>query len=116
MNKRIRYTVVLAAPNFPYQAVLERLGPSLGEHFAGACCEPVDGIWSEDGDEYKAVYLPGRREPGMRIVLSVMPVVGSAALATLESLLKEVKRELGLAIRWVHVEEEEVCARHFCLD
>lgn len=115
MNKRIRFTVIFSAPNFPYDEVLRRLGPKLGEHFSGACCEPVDGIWSEDGHEYKSAYLPGRCEPGMRIVLSVMPGQRSAALTTLESLLEALKCELKLAIQWVHVEEEEVSARHFRL-
>lgn len=116
MNERIRLTVIFSAPAFPYSAVLDALAPALGVHFSGACCTPVDGVWSADGSEFKDRYQAGQQEPGMRIVLTLMPAQRDAALVTLQGLLQTLKRELALAISWVHVEEETVRARHFLLD
>ena len=115
MSKRIRFTVIFSAPAFPYKAVLDWLGPKLGEAFSGACCEAIDGFWSADGEEDKAQFLPGQYEAGMRVLVSVTPERREAALFELQTLLQAMKDALDLPLQWIHVEEEEVIARHFRL-
>lgn len=113
--KRIRYTVTLSARSFPYQAALAYLAPQLGQHFAGACCRPVDGIWSADGHLYQAHYDHVVQEPGMQILISVLPEQKASAYQRLQTMLQALKQDLALDIDWVHVESEEVEAGHFQL-
>jgi len=115
MNKRIRLTVIFSAPDFPYQEVLDYLGPTLGQLFAGACCQPIDGIWSEDGEHEKAQYQMGQQEKGMKILLSVTPDKQEQAKQQVQAMLQVLKTQLNLAIFWVHIEQEEVFAHHIRL-
>lgn len=113
--KRIRYTVTLSAPSFPYQQVLAYLTPHLGELFAGACCRPIDGIWAADGHLYKSHYQGIVQEPGMQILISVLPEQKALAYEHIQSMLQALKQDLALALDWVHVESEAVEAGHFQL-
>jgi hypothetical protein len=115
MNKRIRLTIIFSAPDFPYQTALDWLSPKLGQLFAGACCQPIDGIWSEDGEHDKDLYQMGNQEKGMKILLSVMPDKQDKAKQQIQELLQALKSELNLSICWVHIEQEEVFAHHFQL-
>ncbi|MDO7083990.1 hypothetical protein WNY51_13830 [Pseudocolwellia sp. AS88] len=116
MNKRIRFTIIFSTPNFPYQSVMDWLSPKLGELFAGACCQPIDGIWSEDGEHDKEVYQAGVQEKGMKILLSVTLDKEEQAKLQIKQLLQGLKQSLNLPISWVHIEQEEVFARHIQLD
>lgn len=113
--KRIRYTVTLSAPVFPYQNILAYLTPHLGQHFAGACCRPIDGIWSTEGHLYQSHYDHVAQEPGMQILISVLPEQKTAAYQQIQIMLQALKRDLMLDLDWVHVESEEVEAGHFQL-
>jgi len=115
-NSRIRLTIILSAIDFPYQQVLAYLVPRLGKAFAGATCQPVDGIWSPDGFLDKQLYQSGEYEPGIQICLSVLPNEETRALNLVKSLVSELKTELSLSIHWVHVEIETIVAAHFSLD
>lgn len=115
MNKRIRLTIIFSAPNFPYQKVLDCLSPKLGQLFAGACCQPVDGIWSEDGEHEKALYQSGQQEKGMKILLSVTPDKQEQAKQQIQAMLQALKITLSLPIYWVHIEQEEVFSHHIKL-
>lgn len=113
--KRIRYTVTLSAPSFPYQEVLAYLAPPLGELFAGACCRPIDGIWSAEGHLYQSHYAHIVQEPGMQILISVLPEQKASAYQHIQSLMLSLRQDLSLDLDWVHVESEEVEAGHFQL-
>ncbi|MCM2680825.1 hypothetical protein [Echinimonas agarilytica] len=115
MNKRIRLTIIFSADTFPYASVLEFMTPRLSQLFAGACCQPIDGIWSEDGEEDKSSYHLGQQESGMKVILSIMPDKIELAQQHIQQLLQELKDDLNIAIKWVHVEQEEVTAHHFKL-
>jgi len=115
MNKRIRFTIIFSAPDFPYQEVLNWLSPKLGELFAGACCQAIDGIWSEDGDQNKANYQKGKIEKGMKILLSVIPDRQEQSKQQIQKIFQELKKELNLPICWIHLEQEEIAAHHFHL-
>ncbi|HDZ07970.1 hypothetical protein [Pseudohongiella sp.] len=113
--KRIRYTVTLSSPSFPYQESLVSLAPHLGKHFAGACCRPIDGIWAAEGHLYKSHYEGVVQEPGMQILISVLPEQKALAYQHIQSMIQTLKKDLALEIDWVHVESEEVEAGHFQL-
>lgn len=113
--KRIRYTVTLSALSFPYQEILAYLAPHLGQHFAGACCRPIDGVWSAEGHLYQSQYKNIAQEPGMQILISVLPEQKADAYQKIQLMLKSLKKDLALEIDWVHVESEEVEAGHFQL-
>lgn len=115
MNRRIRFTIIFSAPEFPYQAVMNYLTPKLSQLFAGACCQPVDGIWSPDGNQDKLLYLEGKQEAGMKITLSIMPLKKQETEKKIQDILQALKTQLNLSIHWVHVESEEVTAHHFHL-
>jgi hypothetical protein len=115
MNKRIRSTIIFSAPNFPYDEVLGWLSPRFGQLFAGACCQEIDGVWSDDGEHYKASYQAGKQEKGMKILLSVTPDKQELVGQQMRQIMQELKNELGLSIEWVHFEQEEVAAHHFKL-
>jgi hypothetical protein len=115
MNKRIRLTIIVSAPNFPYSDTLNWLSPKLGQLFAGACCQKIDGIWSEDGEHEKPLYTIGKQEKGMKIVLSITPEKQGIAKKNIRQLLQKLKEELNLPIFWVHLEQEEITAHHFKL-
>ena len=110
---RVRYTVLISSAQFQYKEVLAYIGPKLGAHFAGACCEPVDGVWSADGAEIKDCYANGNVENGMRITVSVMPSGAKESYTNLQSLIQKMNVDLHLGLNWVHVEEETVIAKHF---
>ena len=82
------------------------------EKFSGA---GASFIWSEDGEEDKPQYLDGKQESGMKIILSVMPEKEKQAQQQLQALLQSLKTQLNLTMSWVHVELEEVTAKHFKL-
>lgn len=113
--KRIRYTVILSAPTFPYEQALEYLAPYLGQQFAGACCRPVDGIWSKEGHLFQAQYGDIVQEPGMQITISVLPELATTAYQHIQTMLQALKQDIALDIDWVHVESEEVESIHFQL-
>lgn len=113
--KRIRYTVILSAPSFPYEKALDYLTPHLGQQFAGACCRPIDGIWSAEGSSYQTQYSQVMQEPGMQILISVLPEQATTAYQQIQLMLKALKKDLALDIDWVHIEKEEVEAKHFQL-
>lgn len=113
MSKRIRYTVIFSSPTLDYQTVLAFLAPKLGEQFAGACFDQVDGSWSEEGHLHQQSYAKVHVEPGMRILVSVMPQEKTQAYETLQNLIGETNQALSLGLSWVHVESEEVDALHF---
>ena len=113
--KRIRYTVILSATTFPYNQALEYLTPHLGRLFAGACCRPVDGIWSKEGHLFQAQYEHIGQEPGMQITISVLPDLATTAYQQIKSMLQALKKDMALDIEWVHVECEEVTSKHFQL-
>jgi len=115
MNKRIRFTIILSTPNFPYQKALGYLTPKLGQFFAGACCQQIDGVWSDDGEFDKSEYQIGKQEKGMKIHLSVMVDQQEQTKLQIRQVLQGLKDELNLAINWVHLEQEEVTASHFQL-
>jgi hypothetical protein len=115
MNKRIRFTIIFSAPNFSYKKVLDWLTPKLGHLFAGACCQEIDGIWSEDGEDEKTSYKMGNHENGIKIILSVTPENQALAKIKIQETLQQLKKELNLSIYWVHLEQEEVTAHHFQL-
>lgn len=115
MNNRIRFNIIFSTPNFPYQEVLDWLSPKLGQHFSGACCQEIDGVWSEDGEYDKVSYQIGKQEKGMKILLSVTPDKQKIAKQQIEKMLQALKEELSLSICWVHLEQEEVTAHHFQL-
>lgn len=115
MTKRIRLTIIMSAPDFPYQDVIDNIAPELGQLFAGACCQPIDGIWSKDGEHEKLHYQSGQQEKGMKILLSVMPEQEQKAKQQVKELLQRLKEQLNLAISWVHIEQEEVYAHHIQL-
>ncbi|MEO9508063.1 MAG: hypothetical protein ABJG28_02670 [Nonlabens ulvanivorans] len=116
MNKRIRFTIIFSASSFPYQAVIDWLSPKLGELFAGACCQPIDGIWSQDGEHDKDLYQAGIQEKGMKILLSVTLDKEEQAKLQIKQLLQDLKQALNLPISWVHIEQQEVSAHHIQLD
>lgn len=113
--KRIRYTVTLSALSFPYQEILSYLAPHLGQYFAGACCRPIDGIWAAEGHLIKPHYEGVVQEPGMQILISVLPEQKGLAYEQIQSMLQALKKDLALDIDWVHVESEAVDAGHFQL-
>jgi hypothetical protein len=115
MGKRIRFTIIISAPDFPYQLALDCLTPKLGQLFAGACCQEINGVWSEDGEYDKQQYQSGRQEKGMKIHLSVIPHKQQQAKQQIKQILQVLKDELNLAICWVHLEQEEVIAEHIRL-
>ncbi len=115
MNKRIRFTIIFSAPNFPYQEVLDWLSPKLSQLFAGACCQEIDGVWSEDGEHDKASYQIGKQEKGIKIILSVTPDKQEIVKQQIQQILQALKEELSLSICWVHLEQEQVTAHHFQL-
>jgi hypothetical protein len=112
MNDRIRFTIILSAPDFPYQAVVKSLGERFSQCFAGACFQPIDGFWSKGGESVSDKYEAGSQESGAKIILSVMPDKGEVALTEIKQALQALKRELDLPIRWVHIEAERVRAHH----
>lgn len=113
--KRIRYTIILSAPSFPYPQVLEYLTPLLGQQFAGACCSPVNGIWSSEGALFQDQYNQIKQEPGMQILISVLPEQENIAYQKIKNMLQALKKDTALEIEWVHVEKEEIEALHFQL-
>ena len=113
--KRIRYTVFISAPSFPYEQVLKYLTPLLGQHFAGACCRSIDGIWSAEGHLFQAQYSQVTLESGMQILISVLPEQATISYQQIQSMLQSLKKDMALDIDWVHVESEEVEAKHFQL-
>ncbi|RBP82537.1 hypothetical protein EBI01_08130 [Marinomonas rhizomae] len=115
MNKRIRFTIIFSTPDFPYQEVLDWLSPKLGELFAGACCHAIDGVWSKDGDQNKAQYKKGEIEKGMKILLSVTSDKQEQSKQQIKEIFQDLKKELGLHISWIHLEQEEIEANHFYL-
>lgn len=115
MNNRVRFTIIFSSPDFPYQAVMDWLSPKLGQLFAGACCQSIDGVWSEDGEDDKMSYLIGKQEKGMKILLSVTPDKQEESVVQIQQLLQALKNKLSLPIYWVHIEQEEVVAHHFRL-
>tara|TARA_R110002167_G_scaffold65894_2_gene186532 strand:- start:433 stop:798 length:366 start_codon:yes stop_codon:yes gene_type:complete len=115
MSKRIRFTIIFSAPDFPYQLALDCLTPKLGQLFAGACCQSINGIWSEDGEHDKQQYQIGKQEKGMKIHLSVNPDKQDQAKQQIKQILQALKEELNLSIYWVHLEQEEVVSHHFRL-
>lgn len=114
-NRRVRYTFIFAASGLDYSAVLKFIAPKLSEQFAGACCNPIDGVWAEDGSEFKSAYSQGCVEDGMKIEVSVPVADRQSAYAFLKRLLGLVEKEFILGINWVHVEVEEIEVAHFSL-
>lgn len=113
--KRIRYTIIFSAPLFPYSNVLEYLAPQLGQTFAGAYCQPIDGIWSEEGHLYQDQYDKVVQESGMQIKVCVLPEQSTRAYQQIKAMLQSLIKDLALNINWVHVESEEVEGKHFSL-
>lgn len=114
-ESRVRYTVLISSSIFNYKEVLAYIGPKLGAYFAGACCEPVDGVWSADGAEIKTRYADGNVENGMRITVSVVSNDAQTSYFNIQSLIQKMNIDLHLGLNWVHVEEETVKAKHFSL-
>lgn len=115
MNNRILLTAIISSDKFPYDDVLDSLSPKLGEHFAGACCQRIDGVWSEDGHQFKEIYTHGKIETGMIIRVSVIPEKSQSSINTLKTLLSNVNKEMQLEISWVHLESSVIDVHHFCL-
>jgi hypothetical protein len=116
MNERARLTVVISSRGFPCERVVAWLAPKLSEWFAGATFCPVTGAWSADGDQTRPAYAAGESEPGLMILVSVLPEDRDRAVERIRELLRGMKAQLGLEISWVHLEEERVRAHHFRLD
>ena len=112
-TSRTRVTVILSSRDFPYHDVLAFIAPRLSQHFAGATCRPIDGIWSEDGDQFLERYQPGVIEPGIQIMVTVLPSLEAAARSIIESLVREMKQSFDLPLEWVHLEVERTEAGHF---
>lgn len=115
MNNRIRFTIILSSADLDYQAAKAFLAPELCRRFAGASFQPIDGVWAKDGAEFKANYADGEQEPGIKIMLSVMPEASDRVVAEIRPILQQLKQSQGLALHWIHVEQQLVTAHHFQL-
>lgn len=114
--QRTRFTIVISATEFPYRRVFEALAPYLGKYFAGACCRPIDGVWSLDGHLFQESYEKIHTESGMQINVTVMPDEADIAQRRLKQILRDMNKTLSLNIDWVHAEITTVNAAHFQLN